>query len=305
MTTIQEESDRRLSLWADLERHKLAASARPDDLRERRVYGGAQGVWIDKHMTGQIVGYEGGATVSILHTGRHYPDDLSDDGVIYHYPKTLRPGLRDRTEIEATKNSAKLGLPVFVILPGPTGDTRSVRLGWVTDWDDTSQHFLILFGQERPGYQPPALEASAFSLFGTTVDKRALVRVRPAQQRFRFQVLKQYGPRCAVCSISHSLLLHAAHLCGKAARGSDDWRNGLPLCATHHIAFDADLFGIHPDTLEIIFSRGLGGEALGIQGRVMQTMRSRPHLDALRWRFEQFKKNTKLESACSKSGEPT
>jgi putative restriction endonuclease len=215
--------------------------------------------------------------------------------VIYHYPKTLRQGLRDSTEIEATKSAARLELPIFVILPGPTADTRSVRLGWVTDWDDNSKHFLILFGQQRPIYEQPVVEAAPFSLFGEGVHKRALGRVRPSQQRFRFHVLKQYGPKCAVCSISHTLLLHAAHLCGKAAQGSDDWRNGLPLCATHHVAFDADLFAIDPETLEIIVSDEPGPEALGIQGTAIQTMKGRPHLDALRWRFEQFKKNGVLE----------
>jgi predicted restriction endonuclease len=91
-----------------------------------------------------------------------------------------------------------------------------------------------------------------------------------------------------VCSIGHSLLLHAAHLCGKAAKGSDDWRNGVPLCATHHLAFDADLFAINPDTLEIVLADGLDRDTLGVQG-TLATKRARPHIDALRWRFEQFK----------------
>src|SRR5262249_52488857 len=55
---------------------------------------------------------------SILHTGRHYPDDLSDDGVIYHYPTTKRPAGRDAAEVQATKNAAALSLPIFAILPG-------------------------------------------------------------------------------------------------------------------------------------------------------------------------------------------
>jgi putative restriction endonuclease len=84
------------------------------------------------------------------------------------------------------------------------------------------------------------------------------------------------------------MLLHAAHLCGKAAKGSDDWRNGLPLCATHHLAFDADLFAIHPNTLEIVIAGGLDRDTLGIQGSTLATMRAKPHLDALRWRFGQF-----------------
>jgi putative restriction endonuclease len=102
-----------------------------------------------------------------------------------------------------------------------------------------------------------------------------------------------------VCSISHSLLLHAAHLCGKAAKGSDDWRNGLPLCATHHLAFDADLFAIDPDTLEIV----LAGE-LDLVQRTLATSKGRPHLDALGWRFEQFNKGRSLEPN-SESADPS
>ena len=130
--------------------------------------------------------------------------------------------------------------------------------------------------------------------FGAQGIKRASARVRPGQQRFRFQVLKEYGAKCAVCSISHSLLLHAAHLCGKAAMGGDDWRNGLPLCATHHLAFDADLFAIDPDTLEIVLAGGVDRNTLGVQGTVA-TIKGRPHLDALRWRFEQFNKGMSPE----------
>ena len=155
---------------------------------------------MDKDLTGQIDGNDGGITVGILHTGRHYPDDLSEDGVIYHYPKTKRGGARDTAEIEATKSAGRFELPIFVILPGPTHDTRSVRLGWVTDWDDNSSHFLILFGEQKPSYEPPASEAAPFTLFSVESAKRASVRVRPGQQRFRFQVLKEYGAKCAVCS---------------------------------------------------------------------------------------------------------
>lgn len=253
---------------------------------------------MDKQHTGRIGGNEDGITVSLLHTGEHYPDDLSEDGVIYHYPKTNR-GARDSSEVEATKNAGRSELPVFVILPGPTHDMRSVRLGWVADWDDNARHFLILFGQQKPAYAAPVSEAAPFSLFGAESSKRASVRVRPGQQMFRFHVLKEYGAKCAVCSITHSLLLHAAHLCGKAAKGSDDWRNGLPLCANHHLAFDADLFAINPDTLEIVIADGLDRAALGIQGRTLPTTRARPHLDALRWRFEQFKgaKKPNLQSS--------
>jgi putative restriction endonuclease len=160
-----------------------------------------------------------------------------------------------------------------------------------------------LFGQQKPVYEPPAPEAAPFTLFGAQGTKRASARVRPGQQRFRFQVLKEYGAKCAVCSISHSMLLHAAHLCGKAAMGGDDWRNGLPLCATHHLAFDADLFAIDPDTLEIVLAGGVDRDTLGVQGTVA-TIKGRSHLDALRWRFEQFNKGMSPEPESAASSLP-
>ena len=80
---VENERKRRVDLWVDLERSGFLARARPDDLRQRRIYGGAQGIWVDKQTTRQIADNEGGVTVSLLHTGRHYSDHLSDDGVIY------------------------------------------------------------------------------------------------------------------------------------------------------------------------------------------------------------------------------
>jgi putative restriction endonuclease len=76
--------------------------------------------------------------------------------------------------------------------------------------------------------------------------------------------------------------------CGKAAKGSNDWRNGVPLCATHHVEFDADLFAIHPETLQIVLREGVDRESLGISVEVLSVARARPHVEALRWRFGQF-----------------
>ena len=60
------------------------------------------------------------------------------------------------------------------------------------------------------------------------------------------------------------------------------------------LAFDANLFAIDPDTLEIVLASGLDRDTLGVQG-TLATIRGRPHLDALRWRFEQFNKGLPLE----------
>lgn len=226
--------------------------------------------------------------MGILHTGQHYPDDLTDDGVIYHYPETARPPSRDRGEIEATKTAARLGLPVFVILPGlGRANRRTVKLGWVEDWDDASKQFLIFFGEEPPPNDPaPELEAP-FDLIEDGSLKVVQAKARKRQQRFRFQVLYKYGYKCAVCEINHLRLLQAAHLRGIADKGSDDWRNGLPLCANHHEAFDANLFAIVPEVLEIQVAPNVTRESIGIHTERIEPLQNRPHPTALEWRYKQ------------------
>ena len=227
-----------------------------------------------------------GVTVGILHTGRHYPDDLSDDGLIYHYPTTHRPSGRDAAEVRATKNAAALSLPIFVILPGMSSAAkRSIRLGWVVDFDDENKQFLILFGERKPEYQAAANQETLFALTGGPTHRKTTTKARPGQQRFRFQVLAKYGCKCAVCTITHPSLMKAAHICGKAHNGSDDWRNGLPLCSTHHDAFDAHLFTIHPDTLVIATIPSVSPASIGITTKTLTPVHRQPHPEALSWRF--------------------
>jgi hypothetical protein len=149
--TVADELARRVKLWEQVWAGD-ADNVDPGTLRSAAIYGGAQGIWVDKKTTGTLA--KDGVTVSILHTGRHYPDDLSDDGVIYHYPRTNRPAGRDAAEVQATKNAAALSLPIFAILPGTrSAAKRSIRLGWVVDFDDENRQFLILFGKDEPTYQ--------------------------------------------------------------------------------------------------------------------------------------------------------
>jgi putative restriction endonuclease len=289
MTIIGDELSRRLHLWTQIS----AADARnvePSELRSLLIYGGAQGIWVDKKRTGSLSQDGRGVTVGILHTGQHYPDDLSDDGLIYHYPSTRRSPGRDDAEVQATKNAAKLGLPIFIVSPGSSSSAkRSVRLGWVVDSDDENQQFLILFGDNRPSYEAPAETDSPFELVGGPAARTGKTKVRPGQQQFRFQVLAKYGCKCAVCSITHPSLMKAAHICGKAHLGSDDWRNGIPLCSTHHDAFDAHLFSVHPDTLAIQSAPGVSLSSIGVVAAVLAPAHQRPHRDALTWRFEKTK----------------
>jgi hypothetical protein len=84
--------------------------------------------------------------------------------------------------------------------------------------------------------------------------------------------------------------MKAAHIRGKAHKGSDDWRNGLPLCSTHHDAFDAHLFTIHPETLAIETMPNVSPASIGISTKLLATIHQQPHPDALSWRFAQANK---------------
>jgi hypothetical protein len=86
--------------------------------------------------------------------------------------------------------------------------------------------------------------------------------------------------------ITHPSLMKAAHICGKADRGSDDWRNGLPLCSTHHDAFDAHLLRVHPVTLSIEITPGVSPTSIGVIAKTLEPLHKRP----LSWRFDRSTK---------------
>jgi putative restriction endonuclease len=284
-----QERARREGIWTDLRAAGGPDGLSPRLLREVGVYGGAQGVWIDADRTRGIDG-AGGVTVSLLHTGRHYADELSADGVLYHYPRTSRPPGRDRSEVEATKAAGRLRLPVFVVTPGVPASSRNVHKGWIEGWDDDAQVFLVTFAEELPA-EPPSDEGETPFVLQTEITRtsRSVVN-RPNQQRFKFAVLKLYGPACAVCGLAVTDLLQAAHLRRKAEGGSDDPRNGLVLCALHHLAYDRGLWAIEPHSLEV---RVLPGGPDTVQLRLargsLRHLPKQPHEAALRYAWSSWK----------------
>jgi putative restriction endonuclease len=288
MATVEAERSRREAMWAS-----LLASGGPNGLparllREIGVYGGAQGIWVDSDRTRSINGV-GGVTVSLLHTGRHYADELSADGVLYHYPRTGRPPGRDRSEVEATKAAGRLRLPVFVVTPGVPASSRTVHKGWVEGWDDDAELFLVTFAEEPPAQAPSEDGESPFVL-ETEITRSSRSAVdRPNQQRFKFAVLKLYGSACAVCDLAVTDLLQAAHLRRKAEGGSDDPRNGLVLCALHHLAYDRRLWAIEPSSLEV---RALPGGPDTVQLRLTRGslghLPKQPHEEALSYAWSSW-----------------
>src|SRR5262249_49056671 len=148
-------------------------------------------------------------------------------------------------------------LPVFVITPADKKQSlRRVHLGWVEDWDDDSRQFLVTFGDKPPKIASSEVENMPFDFEARPTGKRRLVSSRDSQQRFKFAVLKRYGPRCALCDLSILPALDAAHIRSKKEHGSDDPRNGLVFCAVHHRLYDEELFAIEPKTTAIHYRNG-------------------------------------------------
>jgi putative restriction endonuclease len=70
-------------------------------------------------------------------------------------------------------------------------------------------------------------------------------RVRLHQHQFRLQVLRAYRGRCTICALREPSLVQAAHIVeDRQTAGVAAIRNGLALCAIHHLAYDRMVLGI-------------------------------------------------------------
>lgn len=294
---VRAEWNRRKQIYGELKKeHPELTNIQPDRLRELRVYGGQQGIYYDKENTSVIFGGKSGVTVSVLHTGRHYPDDLSDTHIIYHYPDTKRSG-HDEKEVLATKNAGELGMPIFVITYSSKNlALRDVFIGLVQDWCDDSKMFLISLTKdwvELAAHDERINEEELPFKLEIQRGRKCLSRnMWPNNpDLFRFSVFKRYGAKCAVCSVSRSEMLQAAHLRPVSEKGSDDPRNGLVLCANHQLAINACLFAFDPESLDIVLKPGVTAEELGITVNSLRELSNKPHPEALAWRYGFWKRN--------------
>lgn len=294
---VTQELQHQQSLWSKLKEAGGPKSVPAALVNDLKIYYGGRGIWMEKVRTMPITGNRTGIAVGLLHTGEVYPDDLSEDGVLYHYPETRRPGT-DLSEIEATKAASILKLPVFVVTASRDNSSlRDVYLGWVEGWDDKSKLFLVSFVNE-PNFASVPLSASIkteqtpepFQLEEEIRATKRQVTGRPGQQRFKFRLLQHYGTCCSVCDIDIAALLDGAHLRPKNKNGSDDWRNGLLFCANHHRAFDAGLFAIEPNTLRLRFKLAyVDASKLQITRTSLEHLPVKPHQSAVQWAWEHWK----------------
>ena len=292
---IDDERALRFALWGELQANDGPDSVPPRTLQQLRVYGGARGIWVDKVRTRDISDDGAGITVALFHAGAVYDDDLSDDGVIYDYPRTETSGCDD-AQVEATKNAARLGVPVFVISRSASHQgLRKVRLGWEDQRDDNVGQFLVVFRDEPPLAKQLPDDEAPFSAIEPTEKRARTTAQRMGQARFRFDVLRRYGPTCSLCEIRVLDVLDTPHVVPVADRGSNDPRNGLVMRATHHRAFDAHLFGIEPETLGVRFTAaGPDARSLRIAVGSLADLGKTPHPEALTWRWDYWREHARV-----------
>lgn len=280
------EVGRREKLWDALKSLDAPSDVAPDTVREVGIYSGARGIYVDVERTRSEIAPQGIA-LAFLDLGVRYSNELSERGVVYHFPSTERPG-RDEAEIAATRRAYELGAPVFVItLSAKSRSLRAVHRAFIEEIDEDARTALITFvGEEELPPAPPS-DDEAFSL--TDEDAETIWtrrRARPNQARFAFKVFQRYGPACAACGLTVRSALEAAHLRSKSSSGVDDERNGLPLCSNHHRMFDAYLWAVNPASLDVVVRPDTSFEELAITRDSLADCNAIPHAEALEhaWR---------------------
>lgn len=277
---VQEEHSLRVNAWNRVRAIDADGMLTASQIENLGLYGGQAGIWRHKKRTSGT-GAEHGLAVSLRHNGTSYADDLSETGLLYHYPATDRPPSHDIGEINAAKASCAFGLPVFVLIGSKNQARRQVRLGYIEEWHDATSLFSVKF--ENEPFEPS--DTTEFDDFQGTghLPVRILrsVQSRPNQARFALAVFKRYGKRCAVCDYAVPGGVVAAHLIPKKATGVDDALNGLPLCANHHASFDQGHWRIDPNGFRVVASPKWSVTRLRLDQLNLDHLPAMPHPSAV------------------------
>ena len=251
ISAIEVEISRRLDAWNILQNSPNWPLVSAQEVRDLKLYGGASGVWVDKENTSSIA--PEGVAVGLLHTGRHYDDDVDETGILYHYPTTERPPSRDGHEIQAIKNAKIFGIPIFVIRN--IGSAKRVELAWLNDFDDELRICVLTFHGILPTQNPFVVDDQSNHgtpiLFGSHKKTKREIERADRDPLFKFNILKRFQGRCLVTSLDVTEMLDAAHIIPVTSGGTEDPNNGLLLSASAHRALDAGLWAINPKSLKL------------------------------------------------------
>jgi hypothetical protein len=143
---------------------------------------------------------------------------------------------------------------------------RVLGLGLITNFDAASGVFIIesadwrtlerttsviLDEEDRYEVQLYAQLTNEFSPFIREETITYSVNAPKRDVAFRKIVLTEYDYHCSICGtmfhLDELVEAQAAHIVPKNKSGTDDPRNGLSLCRTHHWAFDNGIFSLSDD----------------------------------------------------------
>jgi putative restriction endonuclease len=285
-SNIEGEIARRFDAWDQLQRSPNWPILTAAEIRDLGLYGGASGVWVDKQKTSALI--EHGVAVGLLHTGKHYDDDVDETGILYHYPTTERPPSRDANEIQAMKNAKLLGIPIFVIENFHGG--KKVNLAWMNDFDDNLRICVLTFHGVLPEHNKFHISDDSnvgVKLFGEKRTKKVEIEKAERDPLFKFNILKRFQGKCLITGLDVTEMLDAAHIIPVASGGTEHPQNGLLLSASVHRALDSGLWAINPDTLQIE-TKNSGPDAKRMKLEVihLNTFANLLNTDALSFRYE-------------------
>lgn len=177
--------------------------------------------------------------------------------VIHTNPLSVRYAL-DHIQNYCLEN--RLAPLTAVVVGRGSGTPGTGFIGWDVDdleaaWDAVAAQNWALVGNPFAGFGPNDDEETLATQLVADPRNAAEVyrQVRDrgiAQRIFRSALLKAYEDKCALCGLSFTAALEAAHFvpwghCAPEERL--DVRNGILLCASHHRLFDCDVFAFRED----------------------------------------------------------
>ena len=287
MSLVENELSHRLDVLAKAKALESWPLLSPSEVRALGIYGGASGVWVEKTRTQELA--PEGVAVGLLHTGKHYDDDIDETGVLYHYPTTQRPESRDNNEIQSIKNAKQLKLPIFVIRN--IGSRKKVDLAWLHDFDDELRICVLTFHGINPevnNHRSPH-SLSTLPLFGSR--KKSTFEVLRAERDplFKFNILRRFHGACLVTQINVTEMLDAAHIIPVASGGTESNENGILLSASAHRAFDSGLWAINPSTLRIETKKdGPDAERMKLSVTDLNQHSDKLNREALEFRYQKL-----------------
>lgn len=165
------------------------------------------------------------------------------------------------------------------------------------DWDSVSDKFLRLMGRavaKHAGGDVPV------SVIGEAPDDKIDIygrsKRRRNQAKFKLNLIKRYGCRCAVTGETIAEVIEAAHIVAHSKVGVNHTDNGLLLRSDVHKLFDANLLAINPDSLKVVVAPVLKSTAYAaLAGRKLSAKvgDSFPATEYLRKKWEEVESSLK------------